>query len=245
MKTEKTVDRGSKEKLYVQIYTIILEKIESGAWPAGTQIPPEDELCRIYDVSKATVREAVQELVREGYLTRQQGKGTFVTYSLPHLGILMRIRLSEDIFGEEVKVSRYVIERGIRGITEDIKRFLTTDSDIYYVLSRKTVKGEAFGEEIFVPSFIFPGLEIEEIANNSLYDLIEEKGVKKVFRIFQTMEIMRLQKNMASVLGVPEESCGLLIKRILISSDGTHIAYIRLVGRGEEDQFQMDFERIK
>ncbi len=86
MRIEKTVDRGSKEKLYVQIYSILIEKIESGEWPPGTQIPTEDELCRIYDVSKVTVREAIQELVREGYLKRQQGKGTFVTYTLPQLG---------------------------------------------------------------------------------------------------------------------------------------------------------------
>ena len=42
MKIEKTVDRNSKEKLYVQIYAIFLDKIESGEWPAGGQIPPED-----------------------------------------------------------------------------------------------------------------------------------------------------------------------------------------------------------
>ena len=39
MKIEKTVDRGSKEKLYVQIYSIILEKIESGEWPLGSTNP--------------------------------------------------------------------------------------------------------------------------------------------------------------------------------------------------------------
>lgn len=77
---EKTVDRASKEKLYVQIYGIFLEKIASGEWPDGTMIPPEDELCRIYDVSKITVREAIQDLVREGYITRQQGKGTFLLF---------------------------------------------------------------------------------------------------------------------------------------------------------------------
>jgi len=70
-----TVDRGSKEKLYVQVYAIFLKKIESEEWRDGLQIPSEDELCRMYDVSKVTVREAIQELVREGYLKRQQGRG--------------------------------------------------------------------------------------------------------------------------------------------------------------------------
>ncbi len=91
------VDRESKQKLYVQIYSIIKEKIENGEWPAGTQIPTEDELCKTYDVSKVTVREAIQELAREGYLKRQQGKGTFVLYSVPHLGLAMRTRLTETL----------------------------------------------------------------------------------------------------------------------------------------------------
>src|SRR4030043_2055345 len=99
MKIERTIDRESKLKLYVQIYTIIKEKIESGEWPVGTQIPTEDELCKTYDVSKVTVREAIQELVREGYLKRQQGKGTFVLYSVPHLGLVMRTRLTDVING--------------------------------------------------------------------------------------------------------------------------------------------------
>ena len=122
MKIEKTVDRGSKEKLYVQIYAIILEKIESGEWPSGTQIPPEDELCRIYDVSKVTVREAIQELVREGYLKRQQGKGTFVLYSVPHPGLTMRTRLTEDdVYGEGVNVRKEVVERGVKEVPDGSK----------------------------------------------------------------------------------------------------------------------------
>lgn len=246
MKIEKTVDRGSKEKLYVQIYSIILDKIESGFWPSGTQIPPEDELCRIYDVSKATVREAVQELVREGYLTRQQGRGTFVAYSFPHLGIVMRSRLSEDIFGEEVKVRREIIETGFRIATDEIKRILiTADEDIYYILNKKIVVEEAFKEEIFLPPFILPGLEKEVIHEKSIYDLIEEKGTKKIFRVVQTTEITKLHADNAAFLKVAEETSALLVSRILFSSDGSPIAYTKLVGGLGKNKIHMEFERIK
>jgi DNA-binding GntR family transcriptional regulator len=247
MKIEKTVDRGSKEKLYVQIYSIILDKIESREWTSGSQIPPEDELCRIYDVSKVTVREAIQELVREGYLTRHQGKGTFVAYAVPHLGIVMRTRLSENMFGEEVKVRREVLEKGFREVTSDIKKILITeDADIYYILSRNIIDDELFNEEIFVPSFILPGLETEEVHQKSLYDLIEEKGTKKIFRVVQTIEITKLQKEPAALLNEMEGASALLISRILVSSDGNPIAYTRLVGSGgRRNMVQMEFERIK
>ena len=245
MKIEKTVDRGSKEKLYVQIYSIIHEKIESGEWPSGEQIPPEDELCRIYDVSKVTVREAVQELVREGYLARHQGKGTFVTYSVPHLGIVMRTRLSEDIFGEEVKARKEVLERGFRKVTDDIKKILMAeDADIYYILSRKVVDGELFNEEVFVPSFILPGVETEKVSEKSLYDVIEEKGAKKIFRVIQTMEIVKLQGDTAASLNMTDGSCALCISRIIASSDGIPIAYSRCI-LGAGNTVKMEFERIK
>ncbi len=246
MKIEKTVDRGSKEKLYVQIYSIILEKIEKGEWPRGTQIPPEDELCRIYFVSKATVREAIQELVREGYLTRYQGKGTFVTYSVPHLGLLVRTRLSENMFGEEVKVSKEIVEKGFRRVTGDIKELLMAeDREVYYIRSRKIVEDEPFSEEIFIPSFILPGLENEEISEKSLYDLIEEKGTKKIFRVVQTMEIAKLEGDAAALLNTAEGARALLVGRTLIGSDGSPIAYVRLVGGGGGNKVRMEFERIK
>jgi len=245
MKIEKTVDRGSKEKLYVQIYSIILEKIENGGWPAGTQIPPEDELCKMYDVSKVTVREAIHELVREGYLTRQQGRGTFVTYSVPHLGIDMRTRISEEISGEEVKAEKEILEKGIRGAAEDIREHLMTGDEIYYILIRKVVNEETYNEEFFIPLFVLPDIDKEDIRRKSLYDLIEERGTKKIFKVFQTVEITTVKNDAAAVLGMEEGSPALLVSRILISSDGIPVAYSRLLGSGRKHKFQMQFERIK
>ena len=93
MLTNKTVDRESQQKLYVQMFSIIKEKIETREWPVGSQIPTEDELCKTYDVSKATIRMAIADLVRTGYLKKLQGKGTFVKHSIPDLGITMKTRL--------------------------------------------------------------------------------------------------------------------------------------------------------
>ena len=245
MRIEKTVDRGSKEKLYVQIYSIFSEKIESGEWPFGIQIPPEDELCKIYDVSKVTVREAIQELVREGYLKRQQGKGTFVTYSVPHFGIVMRTRLSEDICGEEVKVQKEIVDRGLRGAPEDVKRFLMTEDEVYYILSKKVIEEETYKEEFFIPLFIFPDIDNEDIHLKSIYDIIEEKGTKKIFKVIQTTEVTAIKEDTANILNVKDGSSALLISRILTSSDGSPIAYSRLIGSGRKYKLQMEFERIK
>lgn len=245
MRIEKTVDRGSKEKLYVQIYSIFLEKIISGEWPDGAQIPPEDELCRIYDVSKVTVREAIHELVREGYLRRQQGKGTFVTYSIAHPGILVRTRLLDAMHGEEVTVKREILDRGIRESSDEARKVLMTDEEIYYISSRKILNDEPYYEEFFIPLFILPDIDKENIGDRSLYDLIEEKATKKIFKVMQTMEVTIVQENLAAVLRMGEGSPALLVSRIHSSLDGSPIAYSRLIGGGEKHKLQMEFERIK
>lgn len=245
MKIEKTVDRGSREKLYVQIYSIFLEKIANGEWPAGAQIPPEDELCRIYDVSKVTVREAIQELVREGYLKRLQGKGTFVTLSEPHQGIIMRVRLSEDVFGEEVETEKEILDRGLRGVTEEIRKILMNEGEIYYILYRKTVNDEAYREELFIPLFILPDIDSEDLSGRSIYDLIEDKGVKKISKVIQSIEATKTTDNVPSALKSWDGDRALLISRTIMSSDGIPIAFSRLTGCGTRQKLQMEFERIK
>ena len=243
MRIEKTVDRESKEKLYVQIYSIFLEKIENGDWPSGTQIPTEDELCKTYDVSKVTVREAIQELVRGGYLRRQQGKGTFVTYSMP--GLVMRTRLSENIYGEGVTIKKEILERGVKKPSEDIQTSLMTEDNIYYILCKKVVDGEPYIEESFIPLFIVPDIANKDILNSSLYDLIEETGAKKIFKVKQTIEATSVKEDTAIILEMKGGSPALIVSRILNSSDGSPIAYTRLIGSGKKSRVQMDFERIK
>lgn len=64
--------------LYIQIKSELKGKIENGEWKTGDKIPSEMELCQLYNVSRITVREAINELVWEEYLIRQRAKGTFV-----------------------------------------------------------------------------------------------------------------------------------------------------------------------
>lgn len=68
----------SSSPLYQQVMEDIVHDIASGLYRAGEKIPSEADLGDIYDVSRITVRRAVEELVKQGKLTKRQGKGTFV-----------------------------------------------------------------------------------------------------------------------------------------------------------------------
>ena len=66
------------EPLYIQVANIIRQKILHGAWREDEAIPPETALCVEFDVARGTLRHALQLLENEGYLMREQGRGTFI-----------------------------------------------------------------------------------------------------------------------------------------------------------------------
>lgn len=74
----KRIDTRSPLPYYAQLYAILKARITGGEWPAGHRVPSEPELCRLYDVSRITVRQALALLEQDGHITRGRGKGTFV-----------------------------------------------------------------------------------------------------------------------------------------------------------------------
>lgn len=73
------IDKKSPMPLYFQIEEAIKQKIDKGEWITGTMISSEREFAENYEVSRMTVRQAINNLVNDGYLTRRKGKGTFVS----------------------------------------------------------------------------------------------------------------------------------------------------------------------
>ncbi len=252
MLTEKTVDRDSLQKLYVQMYTILKEKIERGEWQNGTQIPTEDELCRNYEVSKATVRMAVAELVRSGHLRKQQGKGTFVTYASNDPGVAMKTKLTENMFGEGVSAKKEVLARRMQEPSDEMRTVLKIagssgeSAALYYILCKRVVNGEtAYIEESYVPPAMLPSVEQEDICQRPLYDLIQEKGSNKISKVVQTIEVAEAKNEAANLLRISEGAPVLLLHRLLIGSDSRPIVYTRLLGAGKKYKLMTEFERIK
>lgn len=119
--------------LYYQIRDIIKEKIISSEYEVGQKIETEKELEEKYNVSRITVRQAINELVQEGYLLRQRPKGTIV--------------LGQNLLKEHiVKVKSFTEEMQERGLvpgTRSIRVFLNR-ANSHQAEKLKIKEGEEF-----------------------------------------------------------------------------------------------------
>ncbi|HLF35446.1 MAG TPA: GntR family transcriptional regulator, partial [Cyclobacteriaceae bacterium] len=73
---------------YRKLYEMLRRHISDGLYPEGSLLPSENELCRIHEVTRPTVRQALSKLVNEGYIQKHQGKGSIVKTLPKGIGIL-------------------------------------------------------------------------------------------------------------------------------------------------------------
>lgn len=93
------LDKTSNLPLYMQLRNIIIEKIKAGELKRGSPIPTEQELCSTYGISRFPVRQAMEALVMDGYLTRTRGRGTYVRDDLPETMNIRHKKLLGFIIG--------------------------------------------------------------------------------------------------------------------------------------------------
>jgi GntR family transcriptional regulator len=81
------LDPSTAVPLYHQLKELLREQILGNTWPPGARIPSETQLCARYGISRITVRQALDDLVTEGWLYRERGRGTFVRSAEPEIGL--------------------------------------------------------------------------------------------------------------------------------------------------------------
>ncbi len=239
------IDREKSQKLYVQLFELLKERIESGEWAVGTQIPTEEELCKKYEVSKATVRISILDLVRKGYLTRQQGKGTFVCKRIIPEGLAMTTGFKELMLEAGLNFTTTVLAQTVLMPTDDldVKLGIAENVHVIYIKRLRSMDNEpVLLQESYIPRHLCTLLLKEDVENNSLFDLLEYKFKIKITRVTDYIEIAYLTKDEGRLLGLKEGSPALLLEQHFYAGD-TQIMYMRSIKRPERFRFFIELER--
>jgi GntR family transcriptional regulator len=217
--------------LYFQIKQDIFRRIQSGEWKPNDLIPSERELCNIYTVSRGTVRQAISEMVFEGLLWRDQGRGTFV--SKPKIKkLLSRLTgFTEDMKELGMVASAKVIRLELFPAGEEIAQALKISEGQSVVLIERLrlADGEPIGLER--AHLFFEGCKdlLSEDLTGSLYELLTRKFIKIPTEAEEQLEAGACGIREAELLGIRMGDPVMLLRRTTFNQDMLPFEYVESV----------------
>lgn len=166
----------NSEPLYVQLRTALARRIASGDWKPGETIPNELDLAKEYGLSAGTVRKALDWMEEAKLISRQQGRGTFVTDPASKESSRRFNRL-RDADGAILRCEKTTISVTTQeAASEELLRLgLAAGDRVTKICNLASAQGKALmHEEIAVPTALFPTLGTKQDAGARLpYDLLE------------------------------------------------------------------------
>lgn len=223
---------------YLQLRRRLHLGIETGVLSPNSSLPPEREIADITDLSRVTVRKAIQELVREGLIEQRQGSGSFVRepikrmeQSLSHL-----TSFTEDMASRGLDTTSRWLERGIFLATPDEVAALNLreGGQVARIYRLREAGGRPMAlERAALPLDILPNpLEVK----TSLYSVLERMGNRPTTAI-QKISAINSDAREADLLGIAEGAAILSIERKSFLKSGRVIELTRSRYRGDAYDF--------
>mgnify|MGYP001166138963 FL=1 len=241
-----TIYRNSPLPRYFQLKEIMREQIRSGDWKPGDLIPSERELGETYGISRMTARQAITELVNEGLLYREQGKGTFVSQHKITQQLIRLTGFTEDIRTRGQRPGTKVLSAQMYPADETTaERLRIKAGDMLFRLQRlRLADGEPLAIELSLISF--KGCERlleEDLENNSLYRALETKYGLPPMEAEQELEAGLAGNEEAQLLKIPVGSAVLFTRRTTYTERNQPIEYAKSVYRGNKYTFYTHMKR--
>ena len=223
-----TLSMDSDIPLYSQLVSIVKRNITAGTLAPGELLPSEAELCKTFNVSRSTVRQAIGSLETEGLVVRKQGRGTFVAEPKMRRKTENVYSFTSEISSMGLTPSSTLVEFEVMEPTPDITRVLelsTQDTAVYRFTRIRNVDGEPLIlETSFYPQYIYPNLTRELVQTHSIYSLLYHVGIIPA-AAEDTYEAVVLDDVRANLLHVPQGSCAFYHQRRTSTEDGRIYEY--------------------
>lgn len=232
--------------LYYQLKEIILEGIMEKHLIPGEHIPTERELSELYDISRPTIRQAIIELVRDGYLYRVKGKGTFVSKPKIEQDFIEKVEnFNEHIRSKGLVPTTKVIEKSCTIASRETAKMLKIaegDKVIKMLRVRSANEEPIVIVKTYLPydkcSFILE----EDMEEKSLYEVFAQNYSTKVCRVIRTVEAIIAGKYESEMLKISEGDPVQLFRTVAFNQNDVPVEYSTARYRGDRNKFTVELK---
>jgi GntR family transcriptional regulator len=225
---------------YYQLREIIRERIMSGEWAPGSLIPSERELCERYGISRMTARQSITELVNEGLLYREQGKGTYVGQPKIAQQLLRLTGFTEDMQSRSQRPGAKVLSAEMWPADEATAERLRVKvgQPVYRLRRLRLADSRPLALETSCITFIgCERLLDRDLERDSLYRLLTDTFDQPPLEAEQELEADLAGDEESRLLEVPVGSPVLRTRRVTTTRRNQPVEYATSVYRGDKYRF--------
>ncbi|TMW72735.1 GntR family transcriptional regulator [Alteribacter natronophilus] len=237
------VDKTSSIPLYVQVKNILLDDINNGVYHPGDKLPTEKELTSRFNISRMTLRQAMNALIEEGRLMRLKGIGTMVQDKKLEQPLTTLKSFTDDIRERGLKPSTRVLSfTKQKGSIEAVRKLgIPKSKDIWVTKRIRYADNAPFSiEKNIVSVHHLPNLT-KEIMTNSLHSHIKSEGYQMV-KAKTTIEAALPTEDERKLLDITDNSPVLIVERLTYLENGEIIEWS--VSKNRSDRYRFTAELI-
>ena len=224
---------------YYQIKQVIKKWIINDEIGIGEKIPSENELASSFHVSRLTVRQALSQLIQEGFLTSRRGDGTYVTdnkklldsYNLEFSGFM------DDLFYQISRSKTKSVEINRKKLSKPIREKLKLpgkEKEIVQIKRVRFIDNRSFAYTVnYLPVEIGKKLTKKTLMKKPLLQILEQDLEILFTEAFQTIEASFADQSLAKKLEVPPGSPILFVERIMYTKRRKPVELVQSSYRGD------------
>lgn len=237
-----TIDRSSPLPLHYQLKQVLLEKLEMGEWQADDMIPTEQDLQDTFGLSRTTVRQTLSELVFEGRLVRERGRGTFVARPKMSHSPREHMSLTETLKAQGIEPGWQVLETSWVTPDKNVAERLQLEGNarVYRIRRVRLAADEPIGYHIaYVPEWVASQINPEMLETGGSLNYLSSLPVMQESKAHRTIEAVAAEETEADLLQIEPGCPILLISRVTISKNGMPVEYMQASYRGDRFKYQI------
>ena len=239
-----TLPEGGKAR---RVYLLLRDEMSNGAFREGALLPGEYRLADRFEVSRVTIRRALDALAADGWIEKRNGAGSVV---LPRAGADSRIAADfAGLIPQLIEIDRSTTARLLSfsygaappAVAEALG--LTTDGRVQTAVRVRLSEGEPFSHlTTHVPSDIAASYDEADLATQPLFRLLERSGVT-VDSATQSVSATLATPDVAKALGIPVGAPLLSLRRVVRDSTGHGVEFLSALYRPDLFRLEMTLAR--
>jgi GntR family transcriptional regulator len=240
-------DVGTLTPLHHQVYVVLRQQLAENAYPPESPMPTENELARLFGVSRITVRRALDRLQAEGLVSRQRGRGTFAQPTLQRPVIQAGLRgIFENLVSMGLRTQVRLVEFGYVGATPEVAAALgvARGAPVQKAVRVRRYKGTCFSHlTTYLPEDLGRSFTEAELVGQPLLLLLERAGVV-VSSADQAMSAKLADTIVAPLLEVEPGTALLWVRRTVRDQNARAVEYLEALYRPDVYEYDMTMARV-